>query len=187
VPRRLANEAKADEVVCLALGPLILLRAGGVVAGEVEVTEGGTRSGHHLQKLLLLIPKAVLLLALALVARVVPVVVIVLVGGIELLPLGSVGDEVGGVTALETAPRRPPPLLAQFVQRAKLPHQQGDLVVGDALILLIKNCTQGRQNKLQSRCVSSVGGVSHMATNMSTSNKSLTSKTSIMVRTTLPR
>jgi hypothetical protein len=42
---------------------------------------------------------------LALVAGVIPVVVVVLVGGVELLPLGAVGDEVGGVTALEAAPR----------------------------------------------------------------------------------
>jgi hypothetical protein len=45
---RLAHEAKAGEVARLALGPLILLGAGGFIAGEVEVTEGGTRSGHHL-------------------------------------------------------------------------------------------------------------------------------------------
>jgi hypothetical protein len=52
------------------LGPLILLGAGGVIAGEVKVAEGCTRLGHHLLELLLiiLVPKAVLLLALALVA-----------------------------------------------------------------------------------------------------------------------
>jgi hypothetical protein len=63
--------------------------------------------GHHLLKLhlLLLIPEAVLLLTLALVAGVVPVVVVVLIEGVELLLLGAVGDEVGGVTALEAAPR----------------------------------------------------------------------------------
>jgi hypothetical protein len=55
--------------------------------------------------LLLLIPEAVLLLTLALVAGVVPVVVVVLIEGVELLPLGAVGDEVGGVTAFEAAPR----------------------------------------------------------------------------------
>jgi hypothetical protein len=134
------------------LGPLILLGAGGVLAGEVKVTEGGTRSRHHLLKLLLLlVPEAVLLLALALVAGVVSIVVVVLIGGVELLPLGAVGEEVGGVAALEASPRRPPPLLAEPVQRAELPHQQGDLVVGDALVLLIRICTQGRQSKLQSR------------------------------------
>jgi hypothetical protein len=78
VPRQLAHEAKAGEVARLTLGPLILLGAGGVIAREVEVTDGGTHSGHHLLELLiLLVPEAVLLLALALVARVVPVVVVV--------------------------------------------------------------------------------------------------------------
>jgi hypothetical protein len=106
VQRRLAHEAKAGEVARLALGSLILLRAGGVIAGEVEVTEGSTRSGHHLLKLLLLlVPKAVLLLALALVTGVVLVVVAVLIGGVELLPLGAVGDEVGGFAALKAAPK----------------------------------------------------------------------------------
>jgi hypothetical protein len=87
VPRRLAHEAKAGEVACLALGPLILLEAGGVVTGEVEVTEGDTRSGHYLLKLLLLVPEAVLLLTLALVTGIVLVVVVVLVGGVELFLL----------------------------------------------------------------------------------------------------
>jgi hypothetical protein len=69
VPRWLAHEEKASEVTHLALGPLILLGAGGVIAGEVEVTKGGTRSGHHLLELLLflLIPEAVLLFVVALV------------------------------------------------------------------------------------------------------------------------
>jgi hypothetical protein len=148
VPQRLAHEAKTGEVAHLELGPLILLRYGGVVTREVQVTEGSTRSGHHLLELLLLVLEVVLLLALALVAGVTLVVVVVLVGGVELLPLGAVGDEVGGVTALEAAPRRPPPLLAESMQRAELPRQQGDLVVRDALILLIRSCTQGRQSKL---------------------------------------
>jgi hypothetical protein len=85
VSQRRAHEAKAGEVACLALGHLILLSAGGVFAGEVEVAEGSTCSGHHLLELLL-VPEAVLLLALALVTGVVPVVVGVLVGGVELLP-----------------------------------------------------------------------------------------------------
>jgi hypothetical protein len=80
--------AKADDVAHLALGPLILLRAGGVVTGEVEVAECCTRSGHHLLKLLLLsVPEAILLLTLALVAGVILVVVVVLVGGVKLLLL----------------------------------------------------------------------------------------------------
>jgi hypothetical protein len=124
VLRSFAYEAKAGEVVCLTLGPLILLRAGGVITGEVEVAEGCTHSGHHLLKLLLLlVPKAVLLLALTLVVGVVPLVVVVLIGGVKLLPLGAVDDEVGGVTALEAAPRRSPPLLAEPVQSVELPHQ----------------------------------------------------------------
>jgi hypothetical protein len=61
--------------------------------------------GHHLLKLLLLVPKVVLLLAIALVVAVVLVVLVVLVGGVELLSLGAVDDEVGGVATLEAAPR----------------------------------------------------------------------------------
>jgi hypothetical protein len=91
---RLAHEAKAGEVAWLALGLLILLWAG-VIAREVEVTEGSTRSGHHLLELLLL------LLTLTLVTGVIPVVVVELVGGVELLLLGAVSDEVGGVAALK--------------------------------------------------------------------------------------
>jgi hypothetical protein len=105
VPRRLAHEAKAGEVVRLALGPLILLGAGGVIAREVDVAEGGTRSGHHLLELLLVVPEAVLLLTLALITGVILVVVVVLVGGVKLLSLGAVGNKVGGVVALEAAPR----------------------------------------------------------------------------------
>jgi hypothetical protein len=116
VPRQLAHEAKAGEVAHLALGPLILLGAGGVVAGEVKVADGGTHLGYHfLELLLLLVSEAVLLLTLALVARVILIVVVLLVG-VELLLLSTVGDEVGGVTALEASPRRPPPLLAEPVQ-----------------------------------------------------------------------
>jgi hypothetical protein len=79
------------------------------------------------------------------------VVVVVLVGGVKLLPLGTVGDEVGGVTALEAAPRRPHPLLAEPVQSSELSRQQDNLVVGDALVPLIRSCAQGRQSKLQKR------------------------------------
>jgi hypothetical protein len=45
----------------------------------------------------------VLFLTLALVAGVVPIVVVTLIGGVELLPLGTVSDEVDDVTALEAA------------------------------------------------------------------------------------
>jgi hypothetical protein len=111
VPRRLAHEAKACEVTHLALGPLILLKVGGVVAGEVEVAKGSTRSGHHLLELLLVL-EAVLLLVIALAVVVLLGAVVLVGGGVKLLPLGAVGDEVGGVAALKTAPRRSPPLLA---------------------------------------------------------------------------
>jgi hypothetical protein len=123
VSRWLIHKAKAGKVTCLTLGPLILLRAGGVITGEVEVTEGGIHLGHHLLELLLLVPEAVLLLALAFVAGAVLIVVVVLIGGVKLLPLRAVDDEVGGVAALETTPRRPPPLLAEPVQSAELSRQ----------------------------------------------------------------
>jgi hypothetical protein len=60
--------------------------------------------GHDLLELLLLVPEAILLLVIALDV-VVPVGVVVLVGGVELLSLGEVGDEVGDVAAPETTPR----------------------------------------------------------------------------------
>jgi hypothetical protein len=126
------------------LGPLILLGAGGVITGEVKVTEGCTHSGHHLLKLLLLVLEAVLVLVVAL-AVVVPLGVVVLVGGgVELLSLGAVDDEVSGVAALEAAPRRSSPLLAEPVQSSELSRQQGDLIIGDALVLFIRSCRQGR-------------------------------------------
>jgi hypothetical protein len=46
----------------------------------------------------------VLLLVIALIAGVIPVGVDVLVGGVELLPLGAVIDEVGGTAAHEADP-----------------------------------------------------------------------------------
>jgi hypothetical protein len=73
---------------------------------------------------------------------------VVLVGAeVELLPLGTVGDEVGGVAALEAALRRSP-LLAELEQGAELSHQQDNLVFWDALILLIRSCRQRGQSKL---------------------------------------
>jgi hypothetical protein len=82
----------------------------------------------------------VLLLIVTLVV-VVPLGVVILVGGgVELFPLGAVGDEMGGVAALEAAPTRSPPLLAEPMQSTKLPQQQGDLVIRNALILLIRSC-----------------------------------------------
>jgi hypothetical protein len=47
----------------------------------------------------------VLLLIVALAVVISLGVVILVGGGVELLPLGTVGDEVGGVTTLEAAPR----------------------------------------------------------------------------------
>jgi hypothetical protein len=150
VSRRLAHEAKAGEVACLALGLLILLWAGGVIAGEVEVTEGSTCTGYHLlELLLLLVPEAVLLLALALVARVVLVVIVVLVGGVELLPLGAVSDEVDGVTTLKTAPQWSPPLLAEYVQGAELSHQQGDLII--EMLLYFSSEAAAKEDKANSK------------------------------------
>jgi hypothetical protein len=56
-------------------------------------------------ELLLLVPKVVLLFIIAL-AVVVPLGVVVLVGGgLELLALGAVSNEVGGVAALKAASR----------------------------------------------------------------------------------
>jgi hypothetical protein len=69
-----------------------------------------------LELLLLLVPTVVLLLALALVTGVISVIVVVLVRGVKLLYLGTVSDEVGGVTALKAASRRHPTLLAEPVQ-----------------------------------------------------------------------
>jgi hypothetical protein len=101
VLQRLAHEAKAGEVTWLTLDLLILLSIGGV-----KVTEGSTCSGRHLLKLLLLlIPETVLLLIIAHVVIVLFCVLILVGGGVELLPLGAVGDEVGGVTTLKTTPR----------------------------------------------------------------------------------
>jgi hypothetical protein len=87
--------------------------------------------GHDLLELLLLllvIPEAVLLLIIPL-DIVVLLDVVILVGGVELLPLGAVDDEVGGVTVFEAAPRLSPPQLAELVQGTKLSRQQGDLVI----------------------------------------------------------
>jgi hypothetical protein len=93
---------------------------------------------------LLLVPKAILLLVITL-AVVVPLGVVTLVGvGVQLLPLGTVGDEVGGVTTLKAAPRRSPTLLTKLVQGVELSRQQGDLIIWDALILRIRSCNQRR-------------------------------------------
>jgi hypothetical protein len=92
--------------------------------------------GHHLlEPLLLVVSEAVLLLALALVVGVIPVVVVVHVGGVELLPLGVVGDEAGGVTTLKAAP------------------------LGD-LLLFLRNLFKAR-NFLTNKAISSSGMLSY--------------------------
>jgi hypothetical protein len=200
-----AYEAKASEVTLLALDLLILLWDGGVLTGEVKVTQGSTCLGHDLLELLLLlllVPEAVLLPVVALGARVILVVVVVavLVGGVELLALGAVGDEVGGVATFEAAPRWSPSLLVKTCARfgtsspAGWSHHRGCSHTAHQKLRSKKTRKTPkqmwqwwRQGKLQSRWGSGVGGVRIMATNMSTSNKSLTSKRSIRIMTTLPR
>jgi hypothetical protein len=113
---RLAHEAKASEVAWHALDLLILLWAEGVIAGKVKVIEGSTLSRHHLLELLI-VPEAVLFFIVALA------VVVLVRGGVELLPLGAVSDEVGGVAALQAAPRWSPLFLVKLMQRSEL-HRQ---------------------------------------------------------------
>jgi hypothetical protein len=62
--------------------------------------------GHDLLELLLVVVvfEVVLLLVVALVAVVIPVGIVILVGGLELLPLRSIGDEMSSVAALEAVP-----------------------------------------------------------------------------------
>jgi hypothetical protein len=179
VPKRFAHKAQTGEVAFVALDLLILLWARGVFTWEVKVTQGSTRSGHDLLELLLVVSEVILLLVVAFVAISVPVGVVVLVGGVKLLPLVTVNDEVGGVATLKAALGWSPPLLVELMQGVKLPCQQGNLVIRDALVLLIRSCSQRRWD--------SVGGVSIMTTNTSNSNQSFISKRSIMVRTTFPR
>jgi hypothetical protein len=149
-----------------------------VFTWEVEVAQGSTCSGHDLLELLLLV--------VALVAGVIPVGVVVLVGGVKLLPQGTINDKVSGVTTLEATPGWSPPLLAEIVQGTELPCQQSNLIVGDALVLLIQSYSQRRQGKLQSRW-DSVSGFRIKTTNMNTSNQSFTSKGSIMISMTFVR
>jgi hypothetical protein len=61
--------------------------------------------GHDLLELIILlfISEVFLLLVVAFVAIVISVGVLVLVGGVKFLPLGTVGDEVDGVAVLEAA------------------------------------------------------------------------------------
>jgi hypothetical protein len=102
--------------------------------------------GHdHLDVLLLLVSEIILLLVVILV--VVLIAIVVLVGVVILLPLGAVGDKVGGVAALE-APSgvlgASSPLLLKLVHHPKFPFKQDNLIVGNALILLIESCSKRR-------------------------------------------
>jgi hypothetical protein len=60
-----------------------------VVTEEVKIAQGSTRSRHDLLELLLLVSEAAFLLTVTLVTRVILVDVVVLVGEVELLPLGQ--------------------------------------------------------------------------------------------------
>jgi hypothetical protein len=121
----------------------------------------------------------VLLLIIAL-AIVIPVGVVVLVGGVKLLPLGAVGDEVGGVAALEAASRWYPPPLWNLCKAQNFLASRAISPSG-MLSYCSSETTSKEDRALQSRWDSGVDGVSIMATNMSTS------KRSIMVRTIFPR
>jgi hypothetical protein len=188
VPQRssLGHEAQPGEVAFLLLvvDLLILFWTWWVFVWEVEVAQCCTCSGHDLHDVLfLLISEAILLLVVVLV------VVIILVGVVVLLPLRAVNDKVGGVAALEAAPGVlgvSSPLLPKLVHHLKFLYKQGNLIIKNALVLLIRSYSNIRQNKLQ-KTWDSVGGVSIMATNTSTSNKNFTSKVSIMIRMTFMR
>jgi hypothetical protein len=102
--------------------------------------------GHDLLNVLLLLVSEVILL-LVVVLVVAFVVVVVLLGVVILLPLGTVGDEVGGVATLKAAPRvlgASCPLLSKLVHCPKFPCKQGNLVTRNALILLIGSCSKRR-------------------------------------------
>jgi hypothetical protein len=94
----------------------------------------------------------VLLLALAFVAGVVSIVVVVFEGGVELLPLGAVDNEVGGVAALEAAPSVIRPLLEELVQGTELSHRQVDLIIEDALVLFTRHTSKYLSNYTPSTC-----------------------------------
>jgi hypothetical protein len=103
---------------------------------------------------ILLVHKAILLLVVVLVVVLVLVDVVVLVRVVVLLTLGEIGDEVGGITAPEAAlcvSGVSSPLLSKLVHCLKFPCNQGNLVVGNALILLTGSYSKRRQNKLQRR------------------------------------
>jgi hypothetical protein len=75
------------------------------------------------------------------------VVVVILVGVVVLLSLRAVSNEVGGVTALEATlgvSGASSNLLLKLVHHPKFPYKQGNLVVGNALILLVESYCKRR-------------------------------------------
>jgi hypothetical protein len=77
---------------------------------------------------------------------------VVLIAVVVLLPFGAVGDELGCVATLEIATGVSgvsSPLLLKLVHRSKFPYKQGNLVVRNALVLLIRRYSKRRQSKLQ--------------------------------------
>jgi hypothetical protein len=153
----LGHEAQLGEVAfpLPVVDLLILFWTWWVFTWDVEVAQGYTCSGHDLlDVLLLLVSEAILLLLVVLivilVAVVILVAIVILVGVVVLLPLGAVGDNVGGVTTVEAAPgvsRVSSPLLPKLVHRPKFSWKQGNIVIGNALVLLNGNYNKGRQRK----------------------------------------
>jgi hypothetical protein len=92
------------------------------------------------------------ILLLIVVIVVVLVVVDVIVEVVVLLPLRAVSDKVGGVTTFEIALRVSSissPLLSKVVHHTNFPYKQGNLIIGNALVLLIGSCSERRQTKIQ--------------------------------------
>jgi hypothetical protein len=73
---------------------------------EFSLEKSKSHSRHDLLELLLIIIifEEVLLLVVALIARVVLSGAVILVGGVELVSLGAIGNEVSGVATLEAVP-----------------------------------------------------------------------------------
>jgi hypothetical protein len=85
------------------------------------------------------------ILLLIVILGVILIVVVTLVVVDILLPLGVVGDEVGGVTTLEVVPGVSgvsSPLLLRLVHHPKFPCKQSNLTVENALVLLIKSAAR---------------------------------------------
>jgi hypothetical protein len=84
------------------------------------------------------------LLDVPLLLVVILVGVVVSFGVVVLLSHGTVDDEVGGVAALEAALRVSSPLLLKLMHRPKFHCMQANLVVRNALLLLIGSCSKRR-------------------------------------------